>query len=140
MITYIDTSSLLKLVIEEPGSERVGRIWDAADVVTSVVLVVVEASAALAAAERGSRLTTAQYAEARSGLASLLDELTMVAVTDDLIDRAAALAEQEVLRGYDAVHLAGALTVGADVLASADAALGAAGERCGLHVANPLEG
>ena len=43
MITYVDTSSLLKLLIDEDGSEQVGRLWDSADVVASVVLVVVEA-------------------------------------------------------------------------------------------------
>jgi uncharacterized protein len=31
VITYVDTSSLLKLVIEEDGSDRAGVIWDSAD-------------------------------------------------------------------------------------------------------------
>ena len=139
MITYVDTSSLLKLLIDEPGSDRVGLLWDTADVLASVALVVVEARAALAAAERGARLTAAQHAEARSGLDVLVEELTMVAVSEDLIERAAELAESAALRGYDAIHLAAALTVGVDVLTSADAELCTAGARCGLHVANPLE-
>jgi len=139
LITYVDTSSLLKLLIEEPGSEQVARLWDTAGALASVALVVVEARAALAAAERGARLTAAQHVEARSGLDVLLDELTIVAITDDLITQAAELADREALRGYDAVHLAAAVTIGADVLTSADAALCVAGERCGLHVANPLE-
>jgi predicted nucleic acid-binding protein len=65
--------------------------------------------------------------------------LSIVAITDDLIVQGAELAEREALRGYDAVHLAAALTVGADVLTSTDAALCAAAERRGLHVANPLD-
>lgn len=139
MIAYVDTSSLLKLVIDEPGSEQVGRLWDAADTLASVSLVVVEARAALAAAERGARLTAAQHVDARSEFRVLLDELTMVAVSEELVTHAADLADREALRGYDAVHLAAAVTIGADVLTSADSALCAAGERCGLHVANPLE-
>ena len=139
MITYVDTSSLLKLLIEEPGSEQVGRLWDTADALASVPLVVVEARAALAAAERGARLTAAQHVEAKSELRVLLDELTMVAITEDLIAQAAELADREALRGYDAVHLAAAVTIGADVLTSADTALCTAAERCGLYVANPLE-
>jgi hypothetical protein len=32
VITYVDTSTLLKLVIDEDGSERVELIWNSADV------------------------------------------------------------------------------------------------------------
>jgi len=139
LITYVDTSSLLKLLIEEDGSEQAGRLWDSADAVVSVVVVVVEARAALAAAERGGRLTAAEHREAKAELAVLVDELTIVGITNDLIVQAAELAEGEALRGYDAVHLAAAVTVGAVVLTSADSALCSAAERCGLHVANPLD-
>lgn len=139
MITYIDTSSLLKLLIDEDGSDRAGRLWDTADAVASVALVVVEARAALAAAERGDRLTATEHRRAKTELDVLVEELTIIEVTEDLIAQAAGLAENEALRGYDAVHLAAALTVGADVLTSADSALCAAAERCGVHVANPLD-
>lgn len=139
MITYVDTSSLLKLLIDEDGSEQAGQLWDSADAVASAVLVVVEARAALAAAERDGRLTAAEHREAKAELTVLVDELTIIGITDDLIVQAAELAESEALRGYDAVHLAAAVTVGANVLTSADSALCAAAERCGLHVANPLD-
>ena len=139
MITYVDTSSLLKLLVDEEGSDHVGWLWDTAEVVASVSLVVVEACAALAAAERGARLTAAEHRRAKTELDVLVAELTIVGVTEDLVVQAAGLAHSEALRGYDAVHLAAALTVGADVLTSADSALCAAAERCGLHVANPLD-
>ncbi|WP_334141060.1 type II toxin-antitoxin system VapC family toxin [Rhabdothermincola sp.] len=140
MITYVDTSSLLKLLIDEDGSERVERIWDSSDVVAGSALIVVEARAALAAAARGARLTPAQHREARGGLAVLVEELSIVDVTEQLIADAAELAEQEALRGYDAVHLASALMIGADLVTSADANLcDVAGSR-GLHVVNPLDG
>jgi uncharacterized protein len=138
VITYVDTSSLLKLLIDEEGSERAGLIWDAADTVAAAALVLVEGRAALAAAERSSRLSAAQHGEAKDELAALVDELAIVEVTEELIAAAADLAEEEALRGYDAVHLAAALTVEAAVLTSADSALCHAAERQGLHVANPL--
>ncbi len=114
------------------------QLWDTADALASVALVVVEARAALAAAERGARLTAAEHVEAKLELSVLLDELAMVAIADDLIAQAAELADREALRGCDAVHLAAAVTIGADVLTSADSALCSAAERRGLHVANPL--
>jgi hypothetical protein len=138
VITYVDTSTLLKLVIEEEGSEQAGVIWDAADVLASAALLVVEARAALAAAERGRRLTPTQLRDAKKELAILVEELTVVEITQGLVDQAADLSEEEGLRGYDAVHLAAALTVEAVVLTSADVDLLAAAGRRGLHVANPV--
>ncbi len=138
MITYVDTSCLLKLVLEEDGSEVAALVWDAADVLASVALVVVEGRAALAAARQGRRLSSVQHQRARDEFMSLIDELTIVEVTEDLLAVAAELAEQEGLRGCDAVHLAAALTVEATVLTSADADLCDAAGRRGLHVANPI--
>lgn len=138
MITYVDTSSLLKLVIDEDGSERAGLIWDSADVLASVALVVVEGRAALAAAQRGGRLATRQHRRARQEFTALVDELSIVAITEELVADAADLAEAEALRGYDAVHLAAAVTIEAAVLTSVDTALCEAAQRRGLHVANPL--
>jgi uncharacterized protein len=70
---------------------------------------------------------------------ALVEELTIVEITEDLIVDAAEMAEQEALQGYDAVHLAAALTVGADLVTSADVALCDAAGRRGLAVANPLD-
>lgn len=139
MITYVDTSSLLKLVIDEDGSERAELIWDSADVLTSVALVVVEGRAALAAARREGRLDTRQHRRARQEFTSLVEGLSIVEVTEQLVADAAVLAEAEALGGYDAVHLAAAVTVEANLLTSADTALCEAARRRGMHVANPLE-
>jgi uncharacterized protein len=139
VIAYVDTSSLLKLLIDEDGSDRAELIWNTADVVASAALIVVEARAALEAATRGRRLTAAQHRAAKGELAALVEELTIVEITEDLIVDAAELAEREALRGYDAVHLAAALTVEADLVTSADATLCDAAERRGLAVANPLD-
>ena len=138
MITYIDTSTLLKLIIDEEGSERAMTIWSSADVVASVNLLAVEARAALSAARRVRRLTDAQHRSAVTELDALMSDLHIVQVTDELVASAAKLADEEGLRGYDAVHLAAALTVEATVFTSADTALCAAAERRGLHIANPL--
>lgn len=138
MITYVDTSTLLKLVVEEEGSGVAAVIWDSADALVSVGLVVVEARAALAAARRAGRLTADHHREAKQETEALVDELHLIDVGDGLIAAAAVLAEADALRGYDAVHLAGALLVEAEVLTSADGALCEAASGRGLHIANPL--
>lgn len=138
MITYVDTSTLMKLIVDEEGSDRAAMVWSAADHVASVGLIVVEARAALASATRGRRLTAGQHAKAKRQLRLLITDLHLVEPHDDLIGEAAELAETEALRGYDAMHLAAALELGAEVFTSADAGLCAAAARRGLHVANPL--
>jgi hypothetical protein len=139
LITYVDTSTLLKRLLIEDGSDAADSIWNAADVLVSAAAVIVEARAALAAARRADRLTAAELRHAKTGLVELLDGITLVEITEDLAHAAGDVAEAEALRGCDAIHLAAALAVEADVLTSADAALCDAAERRGLHVANPLE-
>ena len=138
MITYVDTSTLLKRLLVEDGSDSADVIWDAADVLVSAATITVEARAALAAAKRAGRLDADDHATAKAELLELLEEIDLVEITDELIDHAADLAEAEALRGYDAIHLGAALLVDATVLTSADEALCDAAQRRGLHVANPL--
>lgn len=138
MITYVDTSTLLELVVDEDGSDRAVTIWTSAEAVASVASIVVEARAALAAAKRGRRLTAKQHTEAKGLLDAPNVDLHIVEPTEELIANAADLAESEALRGYDAMHLAAAVLVGATVLSSSDTELCAAAERGGGHVANPL--
>lgn len=139
MITYIDTSTLLKRLLAEDGSDEADVIWNAADVLTSAVTAVVEARAAIAAAQRGGRISGAELSDAKAELADLFEEVTFIEITDALIADASELAEAEALRGYDAIHLAAALAIGANVLTSSDAGLCDAAERRGIHVANPLD-
>ncbi|MGI8418185.1 MAG: PIN domain-containing protein, partial [Nakamurella sp.] len=59
MIVYLDTSALVKLVFDEPGSELAAELWDRAESVVSSQLIYPEARAAAAAAHRGHRITSA---------------------------------------------------------------------------------
>lgn|GEM_PF-59696 len=139
MITYVDTSTLIKLLVAEPGSDRAREVWDASDRLATVVLTAVEGAATLAAGERCGRITGEQAEHLLVTCRGLLTQMSIVAVTSELVDQAAVLAKAQALRGYNAVHLAAALSIGADVLTSADRALCVAASRCGLHVADPLQ-
>ena len=137
MITYVDTSVIIKLIVDEPGSDAAGELWDTSDVLAVGRVGYVEARAALAAAKRGQRLTTRQLHRAKATLDDLWTQVTVVEVTEELVAGAADLAETENLRGYDAVHLAAAIEVAADVIASADRDLLRAAAGVGLHTADP---
>jgi hypothetical protein len=108
VIAYFDTSAIVPLLIEEAASYRAARLWDEADRVASVRLVYAEGHAALAQANRLGRIDAAQLHEAVAGLVDCYQQLDLLEVSDHLVRRAGNLAEAHNLRGYDAVHLAGA--------------------------------
>ncbi len=103
----------------------------------SAKTVVVEAHAALGAARRAGRLSALSFAHAVSSLRVIIDQIALIDITDDIIEDASSLAVNEVLRGYDAIHLAAALLARVDLLTSSDIDLCAAAQRNGVHVANP---
>jgi predicted nucleic acid-binding protein len=137
LIAYFDTSAIVPLVIEEVGTATAGTLWDRAERVVSVRLTRVEARAALAHAGRLGRINAQQHAAAKRDLDVFLDQLDLVEIDDDLIDRAAEHAEEHALRAYDAVHLAAATRVfDADlVIVAGDRALLGAAEELGMTTA-----
>ncbi len=137
MIVYFDTSAFIPLIIEEPNSDSCERLWNEATRTVSVRLLYVEARAALARAQRLGRLTRGGLVSAVALLDDLSTQVDHVEITDRLARTAGALAEEQQLRGYDAVHLAAAQAV-ADmdtVFASGDQRLITAASQIGLIVA-----
>jgi predicted nucleic acid-binding protein len=129
MILYLDTSSLVKLYVDEPGSEEVGRLLVNADIAATSVLAYPEARAALARRRRERSLTPASHRRARAALDADWPRVLSLDVAEPLAREAGQLAERHRLRGFDAVHLASYLTItrefpGEDVrFSSADKAL-----------------
>ena len=111
MITYFDTSAVVPLVVEEEGTARCEEQWTLADRIVSVRLLEVEARAALAQATRQGRLSARGLRTAVDSLGVLLSQLDFVTVDVPLVRVAGDLAETQVLRAYDAIHLAAALEV-----------------------------
>lgn len=134
MIGYFDSSALVKLVVEEVGSDEAAALWDGADVVLSSRVAYAEVRAALAAARRAGRLTDRQLADAKDVWASLWDALRVVELSVDLGQRSGDLAEEHTLSGSDAIHLASALLLPADhvTIATWDSRLHAGAHRIAL--------
>lgn len=137
MLVCFDSSALVKLLVEEPGSDAAATLWDEADAVVASRLVVPEVSAALAAAARARRLDGAQLEAAHGTWHQYLPALRLIELTHQVAVRAADLAGELVLGGADAVHLASALALdgGQPVLAAWDRRLWAAARSAGLRVA-----
>ncbi len=110
MIVYADASALVKRYVAEAGSPETNRLMARAEVVGTVLLSRAEVAAALAKAVRLSLLPQAEAAAALRAFRSQWSDLARLPVTEVLMARADALAWDASLRGYDAVHLAAALS------------------------------
>lgn len=139
MIAYFDTSALVSLLFEGPGTPCVRRLWDAACARVSSRLLYVEASAALTQARRTGRLTGEQWRGAIELLDGVWDRLDVVNVGEALVQEAAELARHCDLRGYAAVHCASARRfVGDDIVViSGDQRLLEACRQLGMATADP---
>lgn len=126
-------------MFDEPGSSLAAELWDRADSVVSSQLMYPEARAAVAAAHRVRRITSAVLRRAVDRVDGLCAEVEIIGIDPDLAHTAGDLAEAHGLRGYDAVHLATALTIKVNslILATWDSDLARAALTAGCSVAPP---
>lgn len=115
-LVYFDSSALVKLVVEEEGSDLASALWDGCDAALSSRLAHPEVCAALAAARRNRDLDDDGFAVASRAWDELWAAIRPVELTADVERHAGRLADLRALRGADAVHLASALAIGADAL------------------------
>jgi predicted nucleic acid-binding protein len=139
LIVYIDTSAFVPMFIEEPTTAACRRIWEEADTIASTRLLFVEASAALARSLRRGRTGESSFRSRSAMLHSLWEQVRVLELDQDLMDRAAAVTAQFPLRGFDAVHCAAGSLIGDDtaVMVSADNSLLRAWEDLGLSTFDP---
>ena len=110
-VAYFDSSALVKLVIDEPGSDDVALLWDGADAVITSRVANPEVRAVLAAAHRDRRLDDEGHLAAKAEWSAFHQALRLVELTPQLETDAGELAERHALSGCDAIHLASALTL-----------------------------
>lgn len=100
-------------MVDEPGTEEAQGAYNEADGIRTTAIAHVEATAALSRMRKGGRLTPTQLRRAIEDLESLWRGIDSHAVSDALLAKAAESARTHSLRAYDAVHLAGALSLAA---------------------------
>ncbi len=136
-VVYFDSSALVKLVLDEPGSDLVDQLWNGCDAALSSRLAYPEVRAALAAAGRNHDLTEVEAHDTALDWDRFWSSIRPVELTVEVERNAGALASQHRLRGADAVHLASALALtSADVIVAVwDRRLHAGVVAAGLSVA-----
>ena len=142
---YLDTSALIKLYVEEEGTERVVAITDDFDGVQVVILDITPLEAR-SAVRRRQREGDISGADADRILDRIEDDTSSSFLvqpsTSAVIEGAARLIDRHPLRAYDALQLAGCLVIrdivpGPLTFVCADVRLCGAAELEGLTVLNP---
>lgn len=139
-LVYFDASALVKLLVEEVGSDLAADMWDGCDAAISSRLAYPEVCAALAASGRSHDLDEDGLAAAEQAWEEYWAATRPVELTAAVARHAGQLARLHSLRGADAVHLASALAIGDPelVLAVWDQRLHAGARAAHLRVA-PFE-
>ena len=127
MSIYLDSSALVKLVVEEPESEDL-RTFVGDRVVVSSMVARTEVIRAVARTE-----------PERVGAAERVLAETSLIIIDGPLASAAAWVEPASIRSLDAIHLATAqrLEVGLEALVTYDRRMVDAAQMAGLRVASP---
>ena len=111
MIAYLDTSSLVKLYVEEEGSPLVRELVERSELVATSVVAYAEARAALARQRREGGLTAAGYDRAKADFERDWPRYLTIEVSEAVYRSAGDLAEKHHLRGFDGLHLASYLAL-----------------------------
>ncbi len=139
MNLYFDTSALIKLFVQETYSDDVRRWIASADLVATGLITRAETAAGINRLARMNILNQSQYNTALRNFRSEWNDYHRIPITEQIVARADLLTCEYILRGYDAVHLACALTwqdlLGAPVsLATYDLELRDAAQKNGLNI------
>ncbi|MFT7600285.1 MAG: putative nucleic acid-binding protein [Acidimicrobiales bacterium] len=136
-IVYFDSSALVKLVLDETGSDVAAALWNACDAALSSRLAYPEVCAALAAARRNHDLTASDASAAADEWEIFWSSMRPIELSADVERVAGELAVLHRLRGADAVHLASALALGSPevIVAAWDKRLHAGAAAVGLPAA-----
>lgn len=111
MILYLDTSALVKLYVEEDGSEEVSAAVRKASRVATSTVAYPEARATFARLERDEGITSEEHRAAVVDLDADWERLGVLDLTRNLSRFCGRLAQKHGLRGFDAVHLGSAVAV-----------------------------
>jgi predicted nucleic acid-binding protein len=137
VIAYIDSSLFLKLLFDEPGTSQAQILWDSDPVLISSRLLRIEARATLARGKLDGRITQQKAKVIAKIFDDLWVRLTVVEISEQVAESACEIAESTRLRSLDAIHLASAMAVSADLFGSSDVQLCNAASELGFAVFNP---
>jgi len=111
MICYFDSSALVKLYVEEEGSNLLKQFLQDNPLLATSKVAYAEVRAALARAWREEILGETEYQEAVSMFKEDWPHMVALEISNDVLQKVDLLLDRYRLRGFDALHLASALVL-----------------------------
>jgi uncharacterized protein len=109
MIVYLDTSSLVKLYVEENESSEVEQLVDSSEFAATSIVAYAEARAAFSRRFREKAFTPREYGLIKRSFDRDWNSYLVLNITEETVRLAGNLAEKHALRGFDSIHLASAI-------------------------------
>ena len=115
MILYLDTSSLVKLYMEEEESLKIETLVRSSEATATSIISYAEARAAFARRFREKSFTSDEHNRLKAFFDKDWRNYFILNITQDMVKLAGNLAEKHALRGFDSIHLASALILHQEV-------------------------
>lgn len=110
-MNYFDTSALIKRFVTEKGSSLINSLLTRQGVAATAKIAYAEVHAGLARKRREGHLSQTHYALVCRQFESDWPGYIQVELRDDILVLARDLIQRHPLRGFDAIHLASALSL-----------------------------
>lgn len=115
MILYLDTSSLVKLYVEEEESLKIETLARSSEATATSIVSYAEARAAFARRFREKSFTSDEHDRLKEFFDKDWRNYFVLNLTQAMVKLAGNLAEKHALRGFDSIHLASALILHREV-------------------------
>jgi len=109
VILYLDTSAVVKLYVEEAGSQEVKEAVSESRIVSTSRVAYVEGMSAIARKYREGEFSKEEYEQVVGDLDRDWDNYFIIEVSEGVAKLGGELTSRHPLRGFDAIHLASAL-------------------------------
>lgn len=110
-MNYFDTSALIKRYVAEKGSSLISSLLAREGVAATAKIAYAEVHAGLARKRREDHLSRERYAQVCRRFESDWPGYIQVELRDEILVLARDLVQRHPLRGFDAIHLASALSL-----------------------------
>ena len=134
MRLFFDTSSFVKRFVAEVGSEQADAITQNASEMGLSIICFPELMSALNRKLRVGLTTEETYQNLKYVILKDIEDIDIINLTPDVLNKTTELLENNLLRALDAIHIACALEWNAELFVSSDKRQVTAAMKAGLNV------
>jgi predicted nucleic acid-binding protein len=134
MLVFFDSSAFVKRYIHESGTDQVLGWCDKATEIGLASIILPEIISAFCRLRRESIISEVQYRQLKSLLFADIEDAALCDLAPTVLAQTISALENNKLRAMDAIHIASAVIMKADIFISADKRQCEAAVQAGLRV------